>query len=71
MARIVKKHPSDFKPGDIICGGGEGSADIEIVEVFGWSKSHGGSYAFLCHDRSNPKLGKTFFVGEFTYKVKR
>lgn len=70
MARLVMKHPRDFRVGDIVCD--EGFVDVEIVEVVGWSKHHRG-YEFRCRDLHDGAIiaGSTFYCGDFTYKVKR
>lgn len=35
MARVVMKHPRDFRPGDVVVIGGH---RIKIAEVLGWNE---------------------------------
>lgn len=69
MARIVSKHPKDFRVGDILVQ--DDGYEIHITEVLGWSESRR-AYGF--HYRyPDMKLlyGKVFFNGDLTHRVKR
>lgn len=76
MARIVMKHPRDFKPGDIVCDeDDEIFSEMEITETLGWSEAHGAyGVRFLwksAHTTDHSGPWATYFHGEATYKVKR
>lgn len=64
MARIVKKHPRDFRVGDIVVFESLGEHETEITEIFGWSETSNG-WAF----RTRTSDWSVFF-GDTTYRVK-